>query len=80
MSFLKENWFKIGLLAIILFGIVGYLKHMDEYNLLQSRIQYADCKGKLGTLDQKGQDNNAQLDMAIFQIWDSACNGILTYK
>lgn len=77
---MKENWFKIGLLVVIYFGLTGYLKYMDESNVLQSRIEYADCKGKLETLDQKGQDNNAQLDMAIFQDWNAACNGILSYK
>lgn len=79
-NFLQENWFKIVLLAIIFFGITEFSKYMNESNVLQSRIEYADCKGKLGTLDQKGQDNNAQLDMAIFQDWNAACNGILSYK
>jgi hypothetical protein len=79
-NFLRENWFKIVLLAIIFFGITGYLKYVDESNALLSRIEYADCKGKLETLDQKGQDNNVPLDMAIFQEWNAACNSILTYR
>ena len=79
-EWLKENWFKIGLLMTILFGLTGYLIHINESNILQSRIEYADCKGRLETLDQKGQDNNIQLDMAIFEAWDAACSGILTYR
>lgn len=79
-DFLRENWFKIGILALILFGLNQYLGNINDRNVLQSRIEYADCRGKLGTLDQKENDDNLQLDMAIFQSWDSACNGILTYK
>jgi hypothetical protein len=79
-NFLRENWFKIGLLVIIFFGLTVYLKHMDESNVLQSRIEYADCKGKLDAFDQKEVDNNTQFAMANFEDWRAACNQILSYK
>lgn len=43
-NWLKENWFKIGLLIIISFGLTGYLKYVkQELTQEQENIYRKEC-------------------------------------
>lgn len=53
---LKENWFKITLSLLILFGILIFSNYLQEKNKISTLSAYAECRGKLAELDGKVPD------------------------
>jgi hypothetical protein len=62
-NFIKENWFKIGILLIILFAIASYNRYLIQSNNLEQRKQAQDSN-----LEQKKLEQDTALQIQQAQL------------
>ncbi len=46
-DFLKENWFKVGLIAVLLIAVIGYINYLNTKNSLNKRKYDQEVADKL---------------------------------